>query len=185
MKFTTRQFLLLPIVFIVNAWLVSQFAFPALRTYSWQRESNSVLHAQEWIESAVRYCNQANIAVTDQTIDDWICHRLPPDHPAAQILMDPPRQDSWGNPYRTQARKSLDDKPRVYSTGEDGHSNSDGNDPDDIRSWDDKRWRWYAQRQSTNETAFYMIASAAMTIVGFWLVTARPSQATPGSKIHG
>ena len=83
----------------------------------------------------------AGITVTDETLNDWIRNRLSPDHPAAEILMHPPETDSWGNPYRIQSRATLDEKPRVYSTGEDGLSNTDGNDPDDIRSWDEKWWR--------------------------------------------
>lgn len=178
MRFTIRQLMILPLVFIVNTWLVGFFAFPALRSFPWQHETNSVTHAQEWIESALEYCKHANIEVTDQTIDDWICHRLSPTHPAADILMDPPRPDAWGNPYRIQSRVTPDEKLRVYSTGEDGRSNSDGKDLDDIRSWDENRWHWYSRRQFTREMSFCMMASALITAAGFWLYTCNP-KSTP------
>ena len=174
MRFTIRQLMLLPLVFIVNTWIIGFFAFPALRTFPWQLETNGVRHAQQWIEDSVRYCKHADISVSDETINDWICNRLPPNHPAAKSLMDPPRLDAWGNPYRIQSRESFDEKPRVYSTGEDGLSNSDGNDPDDISSWDEERWRWYSRRQFTREISFCMIVSALVTAAGFWLFTYQP-----------
>ena len=174
MRFTIRHLMLFPPAFLLNTWLVGYFAFPPLRTLSWQRETNSVRHAQQWIDDAVRHCKHNNITVTDKTFNDWIDNRLSPDDPAADILMDPPRPDAWGNPYRIQPRQSPDEKPRVYSTGEDGLSNSDGNDPDDIPSWDEERWRWYSHRQFTSEMSFCMIVSALITVVGLWLFTYQP-----------
>jgi hypothetical protein len=88
--------------------------------------------------------------------------------------MDPPQPDAWGNPYRIQSRTSVDEEPLVYSTGEDGRSNSDGNDPDDIRSWDDKRGVWYSGRQFTREISFCMIVSALISAAGFWLLIYKP-----------
>ena len=170
MKFTTRQLLLFPVVLIINAGLVGAFTFPALRSFNWQHEVNSVRNAQDWIESAVRHCSLANEIVTDQTVNDWASQQLAPNHPAADRLMDPPRPDAWGNPYRIQPRKTFDEKPRVYSSGEDGLSNSNGNDSDDIRSWDEKRGAWYRRRQFTRESSYCIIVSLLITTAGFWLV---------------
>ena len=185
MRFTIRQLMLLPLIFLLNTWLVGFFAFPALRSFPWQHETNSVTHAQDWIESAVRYCNHADIVVTDQALNDWMRRRLSPDHPAAEILMDPPRTDAWGNPYRIQPRETHDEKPRVYSTGEDGLSNSNGNDPDDIRSWDEKRWLWYSGRQFTREMSFCMIVSAFVTSAGFWLLTRKSDSKSNVAQSRG
>ena len=177
--------MLFPLVFLLNTWLVGFFAFPALRTSPWQRETNSVRQAQQWIEDSVRYCKHANISVTDDTINDWIRNRLSPNDPAAEFLMDPPRPDAWGNPYRIQSRETYDETPRVYSTGEDGVSNSDGNDPDDIRSWDEERWRWYSHRQFTREISFCMIVSALVTASGFWLFSFKPKSTSGVGQSHG
>ena len=174
MRFTIRQLMLLQFVFLLNTLLVGLFAFPALRSFRWQQETNSVRHAQQWVEDSVRYCKYADITVSDETLNQWIRNRLSPDHPAADVLMDPPRPDAWGNLYRIQPRSSIDEKPMVYSTGEDGLSNSDGNEPDDIASWDDERWQWYSRRQFTREISFCMIVSALITSVGFWLYTQKP-----------
>lgn len=56
MKFTTRQLLILPLVFIVNTWLLYEYALPKLRNFSWQREMNQVSEAQRLIASAARAC---------------------------------------------------------------------------------------------------------------------------------
>ncbi len=161
------------------------FAFPALRTFPWQMETNGVRHAQQWIEDSVRNCKHANVSVSGKTINDWICNRLPADHPAAEILLDPPRLDAWGNPHQVQSRETLDEIPRVYSTGEDGLANSNGNAPDDIRSWDEKRWRWYSRRQFTREISFCMIVSALIAAVGFWLFAHQPKSRSGATQSCG
>ena len=185
MRFTIHQLMLLPVVFILNTFLVWVFAVGGLRSFRWSHETNSVTHAQEWVESAVRFSGYANIEVTDVELNDWICHRLSVDHPAAGVLMDPPRPDAWGNPYRFQPRKSLNERPRVYSAGEDGLSNTNGNDPDDIRSWDETRCRWYAQRQFTRDMSYCMMVSALITLVGFWLFTFNPKRTPNEAQSQG
>ncbi len=52
--------------------------------------------------------------------------------------------DPWGNPYQIIIRDSSNETKEVgvYSKGRDGISESTGNDPDDINSWDNTRqWR--------------------------------------------
>ena len=177
--------MLLPVVFILNTSLVWVFALGGLRSFSWAHETNSVTHAQEWVESALRYSRYSNVEITDAEISDWLCHRLPGNHPAAEMLMDPPRPDAWGNPYRMQPRKTHDEKPRIYSTGEDGTSGTNGNDPDDIRSWDEKRWSWYSHRQFTRDMTYCMIISALITAAGFWLLTFKPKTTANGTRSRG
>ena len=50
--------------------------------------------------------------------------------------------DPWGNPFRYVVSPSLDGGYGVYTTGADGVSHSNGNDPDDLNSWsEDNRGR--------------------------------------------
>ena len=172
MRFTIRQLLLLPPAFLLNAGIVWLFVFPPLHTPSWAHEANRIRRTQLWVETFFRSCKHDNILLSDCEIHDWMCHRLSPNHPAAKVWLDPPglELDVWGNPYRIQLRSSIFEKPRVYSTGEDGLSISDGNDPDDIRSWDEQPWRWYSRQQLTRRTTLCMVASAFITAAGFWLV---------------
>ena len=59
--------------------------------------------------------------------------------------------DSWGNPYVfIELGQTGPNEPKstfhLYSCGEDGESQTDGNDPDDINSWSYDRNRFYRQR---------------------------------------
>ena len=58
--------------------------------------------------------------------------------------------DPWGNPYQTVDRdtRGIYDMPssfHVYSFGADGKSDSNGNDPDDINSWNYDRRKFYGR----------------------------------------
>lgn len=169
MRFTLRQIMLLPLVLLLTTYVVCHLAFPPLLTLPWQRESNSVSHAQNLVEDSVTFCHNANISVSDETINLWLQNRLPPSDRTARFLLGPPRRDAWGKPYRIQTRKTSGEAVRVYSTGEDGVSRTDGNDPDDIRSWEEQRGRWYSRRQFIRGGSFYMIMSALLSGIGIYL----------------
>ncbi|MEM7313836.1 MAG: hypothetical protein AAF497_11860 [Planctomycetota bacterium] len=171
MKFTTRQLLLLPVVFLLNSWLVGHFAFSPLRHYRWQIEPVQLSGVQTLVEVAIQHCHESDVIANDETFQDYFDNRMPPDHPAANMLMCLPRTDVWGNPYRVAARDNPDHPPRIYSTGMDGQSNSNGYDPDDIRNWDQDGLPWYSNRERRRETSFCMLTSAAITGIGFWLMT--------------
>lgn len=183
MQFTTRQFLLLPLVYLLITWLVGGFFAFRRGSFPWQHEIVRVRFAQERIESTLRFCAHQNFSPDDKAINDWLCKRLPSDHPAASILLDPPPLDSWGNPYQIQPRKTNNEKLRVYSTGEDGFSKTHGHDPDDIRSGDEHAVTWYSRRQFAREMAFCMIIAAMITPLCFWFVSlkAKPVLTSPNS----
>ncbi len=171
MKFSIQHLLLLGPLFILNTILISVIALSPLRTYRYQHEVNGVQSAQDWIEISLRHCSYQNMTVADETINEWLAHRLPSIDPAYAILMDPPRLDSWGNPFRIQLRKSTDADVRLYSTGRDGYSQTDGNDSDDIRSWDENCGSWYRSWQNRRETWYCMLLSAIVTPITFWFFT--------------
>jgi len=58
--------------------------------------------------------------------------------------------DPWGNPYQVlnfdSSAQSSDDLIHVYSFGEDGATDSQGNDPDDINTWDSESGSVYRRR---------------------------------------
>jgi hypothetical protein len=170
MRFSIRHLLLLAPLFLLNTFLISVFALPPLRTYRYQHEVNGVQYAQERIETALRHFAYDDTTVSDKTLNHWLAHCLPSTDPASAILMDPPRLDSWGNPYRIQARKSEKSPARLYSTGRDGNSQTDGNDLDDIRSWDENRASWYRDWQYRREIGGCMILSVIITPIAFWFL---------------
>ena len=155
--------MLLGPLFLLNSFLISVFALSPLRTYSWMLEMNRVTFAQERVETSLRYCSYENHIVSDETLNAWLAHRLPPNDHSICMLGDPPRMDSWGNPYRIKAREISNSEAMVYSTGRDGHSESDGNDPDDIRSWDENRAKWYQASMYRRELGGCMVLSAIVT----------------------
>ena len=167
MRFSLRHLFLLAPLFLLNTFLLSVFALQPLRTYRYQHEVNGVQYAQERVETALRYCAYNDTTVSEKTLNQWLAHRLPSTDPASAILMDPPRLDSWGNPYRI----SEESMARIYSTGRDGNSQTDGNDLDDIRSWDENRASWYRDWQYRREIGGCMVLSAIITPVAFWFLT--------------
>ena len=171
MRFSIQHLLLLGPLFLLNTFLISIFMLSPLRHYRWMHETNRVTWAQERVETSLRYCSYGSLTVTDETINAWLAHSLPLTDPATHVLMDPPRMDSWNNPYRMQARHGPGSEVRVYSTGRDGSSESDGNDPDDIRSWDEKKAEWYQRSMYRRETGSCMILSAIVTPFVFWGLT--------------
>ncbi len=92
--------------------------------------------------------------------------------------------DFWGNPYRCVLREStVPDDPansavarlHFYSCGQDGISRSDGNDEDDINSWDDHSQPFYtaeSRRQEAERLAFEALCYAPWflgLLIAAWL----------------
>ena len=99
-------------------------------------EVNSVVNAAGWVELCAAHAEEQEISVA--TANLWLAGQLPDDDPAADVLFDLPRPDMWGNPYRIpRFPENFNGEIRVYSTGRDGISLTDGHDNDDIRSWDE------------------------------------------------
>lgn len=169
MKFTLGElFLLAPAIFVA-ALLTSEFCFPAERYYVWTSEVNRVRSAQTLVESSVRFAiniRSKKLHVSD--VNRWLKNELPSDHEASDILMDSPRPDSWGNSYRIQlASKLTDGNFRLYSMGRDGVTSTDGNDPDDIRSWDESRGAFYQQELFRKDLTFGLLFTLIFTPIVF------------------
>ena len=167
MKFSIRQLLLIPVIFLATTFLVASFIPNG--SSSWMHEVNSVQSAQSWVDTSIRYCDSEYL--DEITINSWLAKQLPSTNPAFDSLGHSPNFDSWGNPYRIRMPKKPNDQFLVYSMGKDGKSNTQGDDGDDIRSWDANRGTWYANRQFKYEISACMICSGILTAVCFWLST--------------
>lgn len=140
-----RVLLFLPVSILVGTFCV--FAFPATGhpTYTWAIWG--VVSTHDKLALRLSIAESENIAIAPETIDSWLLGILPESHPATRFLLDVPKTDIWGNPYRLRIEPNpASDDLLVYSTGRDGISNSNGNDPNDIRYWDEKKGGWYARR---------------------------------------
>jgi hypothetical protein len=51
--------------------------------------------------------------------------------------------DPWGRPFHVVEPVKAGDEFHFYSSGQDGKSLSEGNDPDDLNTWDDHGESWY------------------------------------------
>ena len=84
-------------------------------------------------------------------------------------------RDSWGRQMKvvtdeTGQIKSMKGQPMFYSTGHDGTSATDGNDPDDINSWDDHHYRFYNARINGFERRKYLWRTVWATPVVFGIL---------------
>jgi len=161
MKFSVQKLLGLPVLFLAITFL-KMWNRPLAST-PYGRELNSIPSVQRRLELSIDFCGYSDFAVDFATVDKWISHELPSDHPASSIMLDPPPLDSWGHPYRIRSLESNLWESCVYSTGEDGISKTGGNDPDDIRSWDDIPLSWYYKRAYQRELKASMLFSAIVT----------------------
>ncbi|MEX2141279.1 MAG: hypothetical protein WD894_18585 [Pirellulales bacterium] len=127
--------------------------------------------------------NFGRTTLSTSVIDQWLDDSLPANDPAWRLLVERQRVDPWGNPYRS-LNLALDDSSLfaigIYSTGEDGASLTQGNDPDDLNSWDEHTGSHYRAAISEENrkryavqglflTAFIYPAIVAFGFVAKWL----------------
>ena len=102
--------------------------------------------------------------LTINLLNDWISETLLGDHPLTRCT-DHRRLDPWGNPYRCVLRKEINPQQPFgfYSAGSDGVSQSDGNDADDLNSWDPNCRRFYLRRIEDNRRTMYAVVGFIFT----------------------
>jgi hypothetical protein len=120
-------------------------------------------------------------ALEKTVIDQWLANSLPANHSAWRLLVERQDLDPWGNPYRCVQNLSRQDGMRVpvgvFSTGRDGVSQTQGNDADDLNSWDDQTDSFYRaeiaeydRKQSVFQGLFIApFTYIALLAVGFFL----------------
>ena len=123
-----------PIAFVLSSFLAS----PARRDVS--TTVDSITAAQPAVELAGKAVNHINRAPA-----------LDRKTMLLSMLWSGAEFDAWGRPLQVMdPRKPTSDATKskfgVYSTGVDGRSESFGNDPDDINSWDNHHDAYYQRR---------------------------------------
>lgn len=92
------------------------------------------------------------------TINQWLAFRIEDHDPLDMISRE---LDAWGNPYYCRRNVVMSDGTLVpvgvYSTGRDGVTQSDGNDTDDINSWDPQSAAWYGRQARLSITVYRVI----------------------------
>ena len=124
LRFSLRQFLA-----IVTAWCIAFAVSPFLQVQN-DRSNPRFLDAA----IHVKYL-RLRASLTEEESPGISRTRLLQDPLISELLSVP---DSWGNGYHLTTRLPKDGETlefHFYSTGRDGISVSDGDDPDDINSW--------------------------------------------------
>ncbi len=110
--------------------------------------------------------NKSRAPFDEVTINAWLAQQIPLTHPIWQRMVEHPGLDPWKRPYRCVRNRTLADGTLVdlgvYSMGKDGVSNSEGNDPDDLNSWNEQQGGYYYEE--IKNTRF-----AAAAIIGLLL----------------
>lgn len=111
--------------------------------------------------AAVRMYKVASGVLPDSEVGlNCLIHRpasLPPETRWTQ-LMDKVPTDPWGNPYRYVAGDGYPSGFGFYSSGIDGISKSQGNDPDDINSWSEESPEHLIDLKLHWKTASFLLA---------------------------
>ena len=121
--------------------------FPPLITYKWTVAKMEIDNISRRVANASMFVDESD--VTAENINAWFAGDLPPTHPLAKELGTSSRKDPWGHPYRCiRFAHTYRGERRafgIFSMGRDGVSATDGNDSDDLNSWNPESHQWYVR----------------------------------------
>jgi hypothetical protein len=152
---------LLPACLFVSAALVlvSSVPFQPLISYHYMRAFSDARSLRLLVANPDSPLGRASIA----EVNAWFSRSLSRDHPLHEWGADYHSVDPWGNPYVCLRQPEHDEDgllPRqVYSNGRDGLSNSGGNDPDDLNSWDDGSPDFYRNENGNKARQTWVLKS--------------------------
>lgn len=113
---------------------------------------------------------QEGLTALIQKPSDW-----PHEQPWEPLLIGNLPKDPWGYDYRYVLMPGRDAGFGIYSLGADGITASDGNDPDDLNTWD-KNAPWLAYYKAEcqeRRPLVYLIPVAVAVVVGAFLFRAK------------
>ena len=141
MKLSLAELMLVPIAFIVSWFLFGPIAFEGYRPRPIPNWARAAMQVGDLRDS---FAELAQHNLTGGDINDWL-NDVPP---TTDVFNDIPwlgqKRDPWNNHLvcveRQSSGNSTSDANRTelhfYSLGRDGMTRSNGNDDDDISSWD-------------------------------------------------
>jgi hypothetical protein len=154
--------------------------FPPLITYKWEVARAGVRDISRRVTDACTMLDKREFSV--DAINDWLAGELSPDHPLATELRESPHKDPWKNPYRCiRFVHTYGDETRalgIYSMGRDGVSKTNGNDLDDLNSWNWESHQWYVRDINTRRRWELLMKGVLLTpivyfgVIGIsWIIT--------------
>ena len=133
------------------AWVLVYPFTVRLISYGWARASNEVSRLAIEIEN--RFAPHPRLTV--DAVQRWIEGKTILSDPLELQRSSQTESDPWGNPFRVVERRGNGNRRfAVYSSGRDGMSKTNGNDPDDINSWSDEPVVFY-QREAQRDSQMY------------------------------
>lgn len=126
--------------FLLSALVVPVFFFPTCSIPKWSLAPPQLRRLQ----TSVEWAEIGEPPLSVDEVESWLAGRASKD--IADRFGADADSDPWGHPYRVVAVAVAAEGPDrfgFYSTGRDGISHSNGNDPDDINSWTEARTRYY------------------------------------------
>ncbi|MCA9265743.1 MAG: hypothetical protein KDA60_17900 [Planctomycetales bacterium] len=145
MRFSIGHLLLVFPAFFLATFIAEWWDSQTLVTYRFTIALNEIRKIQFQLKWA--HDLRDNSEITEDVVNQWLAGSLPDTHPAAHDLYESPGFDPWGSPYKCLPNVQLSNgvvQPfGVYSMGRDSESESNGNDPDDLNSWNEDCYQWY------------------------------------------
>jgi len=166
---TIGRLLVVLLSFVAAACIVALFP-PLSPSPKWVVARTSVHNISRRVTNACMTEDETHVSV--DAIDDWLAGDLSPAHPLAEELGESPHKDPWKNPYRCiQFVHTYHGEPRtlgVYSMGRDGVSKTDGNDTDDLNSWNSESIQWYIDDWKTRRLWEDLMKAALLTPIVYF-----------------
>ncbi len=140
--------------------VVIMLAANKLPYYYWSIASKEVNRLEARIQM-LQETDSVDRKVSQEVVESWLDGTFGDHH---RVLGECPEKDPWGNAYRCVTR-SVDDKDRIvfFSLGRDGTSKSDGNDKDDLNSWNDDGLKWYRRSDNRREKMDLVVQGLVIT----------------------
>lgn len=145
MKFSIASLLLVFPTYILAIVLYGEFCLPTCVTLRYFRAVTDSHQHYYMIERAEEYNQDAELS--EDMVNRFFSDELPPAIAKQNNLWATRLKDPWGNPYRFVKNIQLENGETVpfgvYSLGSDQMSESCGNDPDDLNTWDESTGEFY------------------------------------------
>ncbi|GEM_PF-4288213 len=172
---TIGRLLLVCLTFSAGMCIAVLIDLGTLITYKWQVAVVTLQSISRDVIATCRMHDQGELSDSSlDDINDWLAGDLSSDSPLAKDLLESPGKDPWGNPYRCiRYRHSYMDETRTvgfYSTGQDGVTNTSGNDADDLNSWNPECRQWYVRDINARRRSQILVNGILLTPIVYVVV---------------
>jgi len=168
---TIGRLLVVLLSFVAAACIIA--LFPPLSPHDkWEVARTGVHNISRRVTNACMVQEETDVSV--DAVNDWLAGELSPADPLAEELGESPHKDPWQNPYRCiRFVHTYYGESRtfgVYSMGRDGVSKTNGNDTDDLNSWNSESHQWYRRDINTRRLWEDLMKAVLLTPIVYFVV---------------